>query len=276
MNLARWEEWKDTDAVFTATIFLDCVAAEFIKKSKGIVGLEKAREFTIKGRALGLGVCGFHTYLQQKMIPFESLEAHYWNSTVFKHINEESKRATEWLANELGEPEWCKGLGIRNTHRLAIAPTKSTALLMGGVSEGINPDPAMTYTQASAGGEIQRINPILLGLMKKKGVNNRANVQEVIEARGSVQGVSWLEDEEKEVFKTAFEINQEVIIRLASNRQRFLDQGQSLNLFFAAEEDEAWIAKVHKMAFADPMIMALYYCYSKACVVASKECAACS
>jgi ribonucleoside-diphosphate reductase alpha chain len=276
MNLARWDEWKDTDAVFTATVFLDCIAAEFIKKSKGVEGLEKARRFTRKGRALGLGVCGFHTYLQQKMIPFESLEAHYFNTNVFKHMDEESKRASEWLAKELGEPDWCKGLGIRNTHRLAIAPTKSTALLMGGVSEGINPDPAMTYTQASAGGEVERINPILLGLMKSKGINDKKHIQEVIDARGSVQGVDWLTQEEKDVFKTAFEINQEVVVRLASNRQRFIDQGQSLNLFFSAEEDEAWIAKIHQMAFKDPMILALYYCYSKSGVVASKDCEACS
>lgn len=276
LNLAKYEEWKDTDAIFTATVFLDCVASEFIERSEGIRGLEKARAFTIKGRALGLGVCGFATYLQQNMMPYESFEAHLFNNLVFAQINEQSRKASEWLAREFGEPDWCSGLGIRNTHRIAIAPTKSTALLMGGVSEGINPDPAMTYTQAGAGGEMQRINPILLSLMKKKGVDGKKYVQEVIDARGSVQGVSWLTDEEKLVFRTAFEIDQHTVIRLASGRAKHLDQWQSLNLFFSAEDDPAYIAAVHRQAFEDEAILGLYYCYSMAGVVASRgECIAC-
>lgn len=276
LNLAKYDEWKDTDAIFTATVFLDCVASEFIERSEGIRGLEKARAFTIKGRALGLGVCGFATYLQQNMMPYESFEAHLFNSLVFAQINEQSRKASEWLAREFGEPDWCSGLGVRNTHRIAIAPTKSTALLMGGVSEGINPDPAMTYTQAGAGGEMQRINPTLLSLMKKKGVDGKKYVQEVIDARGSVQGVSWLTDEEKLVFRTAFEIDQHTVIRLASGRAKHLDQWQSLNLFFSAEDDPAYIAAVHRQAFEDEAILGLYYCYSMAGVVASRgECIAC-
>lgn len=276
LNLAKYDEWKDTDAIFTATVFLDCVASEFIERSEGIRGLEKARAFTIKGRALGLGVCGFATYLQQNMMPYESFEAHLFNNLVFAQINEQSRKASEWLAREFGEPDWCSGLGIRNTHRIAIAPTKSTALLMGGVSEGINPDPAMTYTQAGAGGEMQRINPILLSLMKKKGVDGKRYVQEVIDARGSVQWVSWLTDEEKLVFRTAFEIDQHTVIRLASGRAKHLDQWQSLNLFFSAEDDPAYIAAVHRQAFEDEAILGLYYCYSMAGVVASRgECIAC-
>lgn len=275
LNLARWDEWKDTDAVFVATVFLDCIASEFIKRSEGIAGLKKARDFTIAGRALGLGVCGFHTYLQKKMIAFESLEAQFWNQEVFKHMDAESRRASEWLAKEFGEPEWCKGYGVRNTHRLAVAPTKSTALLMGGVSEGINPDPAMTYTFSGAGGEVQRINPVLLDLMKQKGIADKRHINAVIDARGSVQGVDWLTDDEKKVFKTAFEINPEVVLRLAAQRQKYIDQGQSLNLFFSAEEDPKYIAKIHQIAFRDPNILALYYCYSKSGVVASKDCEAC-
>jgi len=276
MNLAKYAEWKDTDAVFTATVFLDCVASEFIERSQGIHGLEKARAFTIKGRALGLGVCGFATYLQENMIPFESFEAHNWNNLVFKQIEEQSKAASVWLAEVFGEPEWCFGLGVRNTHRLAIAPTKSTALLMGGVSEGINPDPAMTYTQAGAGGESQRINPTLLKIMKERGKNTKKHIQEIIDARGSVQGVTWLSEEEKLVFKTAFEIDMAAQLRLGSGRAKYLDQWQSLNLFFSAEEDPAYIAQIHKEAFLDERILGLYYCYSKAGVTAAKgECLAC-
>lgn len=275
MNLAKWDEWKNTDAVFVATVFLDCIAQEFIDRSDGVNGLQKARDFTIKGRAVGLGACGFHTYLQMNMIPFESLQAQWWNTEAFKHIDDESKRASKWLAKALGEPEWCKGLGVRNSHLKAIAPTKSTALILGGISEGINPDPAMTYTQATAGGEVQRINPVLLDLMKKKGVSSKKYVQEIIDARGSVQGVGWLTDEEKAVFKTAFEINQEVVLRLASQRQNYLDQGQSLNLFLSSEEDPKYIARLHRSAMLDKNILSLYYCYSMAGVVASKDCEAC-
>lgn len=276
MNAAKYPEWKDTDAPFVATVFLHCVALEFIEKAEGINGLQKAVRATKKGMALGLGVCGFHTYLQSQMIPFESLEAHLFNNTLFKGLQTKSKEASAWLATVFGEPEWCKGTGFANTHTMAVAPTKSTALIMGGVSEGINPDPAMTFTQLTSAGEVDRANPTLLDLMKKKGVYDRKHWQELVDSQGSVQGVDWLDDHEKLVFKTAFEINQEVILRLAAGRQRYIDQGQSVNLFFSADEDEGYIAKIHQMAFEDENIHALYYCYSKSGVTGSKdECVAC-
>lgn len=275
LNLAKYNEWKDTTAIFDATVFLDCIASEFIEKAKNIPTLQKAVRFTEKSRALGLGVCGYHTYLQQEMIPFESMEAHLFNHDFFTSMKEESEKASKWLAENFGEPEWCKGYGVRNTHLRAIAPTKSTALLMGGVSEGINPDPAMTFTQASAGGEIERVNPTLLSLMKKKGVYNKKNIQEVIDARGSVQGVDWLDEHEKKVFKTAFEMDQYALVRTASSRSQFLDQWQSWNLFFAAEEDPEYISEVHQMCFEDENILGMYYVYSKAGVTASKDCESC-
>ena len=276
MNVARFDEWKDTDAVYWATVFLDCVAEDLIQKGKNVPGLEKAVRFTEKGRALGLGQCGFHTLLQKKMIPFEGFEAHMLSQEIAAHIWNESERASRDMAKLLGEPEWCKGYGLRNTHRIAIAPTKSTALLMGGISEGINPDPAMSFTQMTAGGEVDRLNPQLLELMKKKGVYSKKHVAEITAAQGSVQNVSWLTDEEKAVFKTAFEINQKAVIRMASARGHFIDQWQSLNLFFAADEDPAWIAEVHSEAFRDPNILGLYYIYTQAGVQASTgECLAC-
>jgi len=274
MNVAKYDEWESTDAVFWATVFLDCVAEEFIKKAENIRHLEKAVSFTKKGRALGLGQCGFHTYLQSKMIPFESFEAHMINNQIARHIHEKSLEASKWMAEQFGEPEWCKGYGVRNTHRIAIAPTKSTALLMGGISEGINPDPAMSYTQMTAGGEMTRLNPFLMEVMKQRGVYDKKTIREINEAFGSVQNVSWLDENEKLVFKTAFEINQETIIRLASARAKYIDQWQSVNLFFSQEEDEEWIAKVHQQAFEDPNILALYYIYSMSGVHASKECLA--
>ena len=278
LNLALRDEWENTDAIFWATAFLDCVASEFIEKAKGILGLEKAVRFTEKGRALGLGACGFHTYLQKKRIPFESFDAHQLNNQIFHDINEKSKEASALLARELGEPEWMKGWGYRNTHRIAIAPTKSTALLMGGVSEGINPDPAMSFTQLTAAGEVERVNPVLLDLMKEKGVYSKKHVKEIKLANGSVQGVSWLTSEEKAVFRTAFEINQEAILRLASARGRYIDQWQSLNLFFGASANEQEISRIHQIAFNDPNILGLYYIYSNSEVSGAldSECVACS
>lgn len=277
MNDAKFREWENTDAVFWATIFLDCIAEEFIQKAESISGLEKAVRFTKKGRALGLGQCGLHTLFMQEMLPFESFEAHMLSQKVAAHIHKEATRASKDMASKLGEPEWCKGYGLRNTHLIAPAPTKSTALLMGGISEGINPNPAFTYVQTTAAGEVDRVDPTLLELMKRKGVYNSKNIQQITDKQGSVQHVDWLTDEEKAVFKTAFEINQKAVIRMASARKNFIDQWQSLNLFFAADEDPAWIAEVHQEAFEDPNILALYYIYTQAGVQASKGevCEAC-
>jgi len=276
MNLALWDEWKDTDAVFIATIFLDCVAEEFIQRAKGVRGLEKAVRFTEKSRALGLGLAGIHTLFMQKMLPFESLDAHLLSQNISSNIRGKAQEATKDMAKMLGEPEWCKGYGVRNTHLIAIAPTKSTALLMGGISEGINPDPAMSYNQTTSAGEVDRTNPVLLELMKEKGIYTKKHIQEITDKQGSVQHVDWLTEDEKAVFKTAFEINQKVVLRMASARSQYIDQWQSLNLFFAADEEPQWIAEVHQEAFADPNILALYYIYTQAGVQASKdECTAC-
>ena len=147
---------------------------------------------------------------------------------------------------------------------------------MGGVSEGINPDPAMAFTQTTSAGEIDRLAPALLEWMKANGVYNKKNVQEIIEAVGSVQGVKWMPEDVKPVFKTAFEIDQRAILRLGSQRQKRLDQGQSLNLFFSADEDEGYISEIIQEAWEDPEILAVYYSYSQAGVTASKdECVAC-
>lgn len=276
MNDELFDEWYGTDAVFTAIVFLDAVCQEFIERAKNIPGLEKAVAFTKNSRALGLGQCGLHSYMQKNMIAFESFDAHMINNKIAKYIQDEAIKASEWLASVWGEPKWMKGYGRANTHLIAIAPTKSTALIMGGVSEGINPDTAMVYNQKSAGGEVDRVNPYLLKLMKEKGVFTKANVEDVRDKMGSVQHVDWLTEEEKLVFRTAFEINQHTIIRLAAARGKFTDQWMSLNLFFAAGEDESYINEVHKEAFLNPDILGLYYVYSMAGVQASKdECLAC-
>lgn len=279
MNMVHWDRIKTGRQVFFATVFLDCVAEEFIQLAKGQPGMEKAVAFTEKGRALGLGQCGFHTYLQQNMIPFESFDAHVLTVQMAEHIMKQAVEASEYMAAKAGEPEWMKGYGRRNTHLIAIAPTKSTALLMGGVSEGINPDPAMTYVQTTAAGEMDRVNPTFLAWMKANGVYSKRHVQEIVDAFGSVQNLKWVPDAVKEVFKTAFEIDQRAILRLASARQKHgVDQGQSLNLFFSADEKEEYISEIMQEAWEDPYILALYYNYSQAGIAASSdkvECESC-
>jgi ribonucleoside-diphosphate reductase alpha chain len=276
MNLSKYDEWKDTEAVQTAIIFLDCVAEEFIQQGRGIKGLERAVRFTESGRALGLGTLGFHTYLQQNMIDIESFEAHNLNQLIFKGIKQEAVKASKWLAKEKGEPKWCKGHGVRNTHLLAVAPNSSSALICGSVSQGIEPVYKNVFVQGSPAGEINRINPVLVDLMKSKGVYSDETINAIIKDNGSVQLVDWLTDEEKAVFKTSFEINQEVLVRLASARQRYICQAQSLNLFFPSDTPEEEISRVHKLAFKDKYIKSLYYLRSEAGVRGSSgECIAC-
>jgi len=262
LNVARYDEWKDTNLVAIAVEFLNAVCSEFIEKARGVPGLENAVRFTERYRAIGIGVMGLHTYFQKKMIPMEGLEAHMLNIEIFRDLREKAEAASAG----------------RNASLIAVAPTKSTALIMGGESEGINPDPAYVFTQATAGGEMQRVNPVLLDLMKKKGVHDKKHIQEIADAFGSVQGVDWLDEEEKKVFKTAFEMDQGSLIRLASARAPYIDQWQSVNLFFSAGEEPEVIARVHKQAFLDENIRGLYYVYSKAGIAGSKgeACEACA
>ncbi len=276
MNASLYDEWKDTDAVFNATVFLDCVNQDLIEIGKRTQGMEKVVRFAEKSRALGLGMLGFHTYLQEHSIPFESMDAYYKNTEIFKHLHDETLRASQWMATEFGEPFWCKGYGVRNTHRIAIAPNLSSALICGSVSQGIEPIYKNAYVQNTAAGKMDRVNPTLLNLMKDRDVYSDETVKDIISHKGSVQHVEWLTDDEKSVFKTAFEIDQKQIIRLASARQRYIDQGQSINLFFSADEDEEYISEVHKMAFKDPYIKGLYYIRSESGVNVSKnECLSC-
>ena len=276
MNLEKYDEWKDTDAVFTATVFLDCVVSEFLSMASGKRGFEKAVESTEKSRALGLGVLGWHSLLHKRMIPFESFQARKLNVEIFDGINKKSTEASRYLAGQLGEPAYCKGYGVRNTHRLAVAPTMSTSQLMGGVSQGIEPFIGNVFVQQGAGGETIRVVPELLEIMKREGVYSRETLLEIASHDGSIQHVTWMTEAEKEVFKTAFEIDPYVILNQASERQQYICQGQSINLFFGADDPEEHISAVHKAAFKDPRILSLYYIRTKAGVSASSgECVAC-
>jgi len=276
MNLEKYDEWKDTDAVFTATVFLDCVVSEFLSMASGKRGFEKAVASTEKSRALGLGVLGWHSLLHKRMIPFESFQARKLNVEIFDGINKKSTEASRYLAGQLGEPAYCKGYGVRNTHRLAVAPTMSTSQLMGGVSQGIEPFIGNVFVQQGAGGETIRVVPELLEIMKREGVYSRETLLEIASHDGSIQHVTWMTPEEKEVFKTAFEIDPYVILNQASERQLYICQGQSINLFFGADDPEEHISAVHKAAFKDKNILSLYYIRTKAGVSASSgECVAC-
>jgi ribonucleoside-diphosphate reductase alpha chain len=276
MNLEKYDEWKDTDAVFTATVFLDCVVSEFLSMASGKRGFEKAVASTEKSRALGLGVLGWHSLLHKRMIPFESFQARKLNVEIFDGINKKSTEASRYLAGQLGEPAYCQGFGVRNTHRLAVAPTMSTSQLMGGVSQGIEPFIGNVFVQQGAGGETIRVVPELLEIMKREGVYSRETLLEIASHDGSIQHVSWMTEAEKEVFKTAFEIDPYVILNQASERQLYICQGQSINLFFGADDPEEHISAVHKAAFKDKNILSLYYIRTKAGVSASSgECVAC-
>ena len=280
MNCLNFDRFKDTGSVFIAIVFLDCLCSEFLEKAKGIKGLEKAVRYTEKARSLGLGMLAFHSYLQSKMVAFEEYEAHRLNLEVFSHLQEESAKASAWLAEVLGEPEWCKGLGRRCTHLTAIAPNLSSAVLAGQTSQGIEPWLANAFMQPTAAGEMQRINPEFLKLAESKGKMSKALIKDILSRKGSVQHLTWLTDHEKLVFKTAFEIDQRVILRLASARQRCMGsegQGQSLNLFFSSEEKEEYIREIHEEFLLDPWLKGLYYLRSESGVMASTgECIACA
>lgn len=267
MNVAKYDEWKNTYAVQLATIFLDAVISDMLIKAKDEPGFERIIAFTEKSRAIGLGQLGQSTYFQMQSWPFGNFQSIQFNQMIMKHLDTESLIASKLLAKEVGEPEWMIGYKERFSHRLALPPTKSTAIIQGGISEGIGPVYANVYGQDTAGGTVFRINPVLLPIMKDRGQYTEAVMERIAKAQGSVQGESWLTDHEKEVFRTAYEINQETILLMGSHRQRIMSaggggQGQSLNLYFTAEESEEEISRLHHLAYEDEYLQSLYYVHS--------------
>ena len=258
MNIARWDEWKDTDAVQLAIWFLDGVMEEFIAKTEDLEGFERAHRFAVKSRALGLGVLGFHTLLQSKMLSFDSLQAYLLNKTIFKRIREEADKATEALALEYGEPEWCQGFNRRNSHTIAVAPTVSNSLISGNVSAGIEPLAANAFAQKTAKGTFLQKNHQLETVLAAHDKNTDEVWKSIVTTEGSVQHLDFLTQEEKEVFLTARELNQFTIIKLAADRQQFIDQAQSVNLFFPANVDPEYFNQVHLEAWKQG-VKTLYY-----------------
>lgn len=265
-NLEYYREWPE-HLVHIGQIMSDCNVTEYLETIDEMSEMDKQamrkiRKFTSDFRALGSGVLAWHTLMQKERIPVASMDCMMLNDEIFQRLDKDSREATQWLAVSQGEPDGCKGYGIRNATRLMMPPTKSTAEIMAGASEGIGLDVAMAFTKQSAGGEFFRINKVLLELMKEKGVYTDENVIKIAKSKGSVQDVDWLTPHEKKVFLTAFEIPMEWMLNLASQRQKYIDQQQSINLYFTSNDSEEYIGKIHKMAFEDEGILSLYYIYS--------------
>jgi ribonucleoside-diphosphate reductase alpha chain len=250
LNLAKYDEWKDTDTVQMSIYFLDGVMQEFIEKTSGKESMTRTNAHAKKGRALGLGVMGWHTFLQQKGLPFNSIASTAHTHNIFSKIKNDAEAASRQLAVEYGEPLWCRGTGMRNTHLLAIAPTVSNSVITGGISAGIEPLPANIYTFNGAKGTFIRKNKVLEAMLESKNENKDKWWDQMLADNGSVLGLpdSVLSPDEKELFLTFPEINQLELVRQAAIRQRYIDQTQSLNLSFDPNDSPKWINQVHMEA----------------------------
>lgn len=262
LNLSKYDEWKDTEAVFLSTLFLDSVISEFLEKAAQIKGIEDTVRFAEKSRALGLGTLGWHSYLQSKMIPFAGLQARSLTKLVFGQIRKQADEATLWMGSKYGEPEWCAGSGRRNLTLLAIAPNRSSSKLAGGVSQGVEPLAANIYVDDDSKGVHIRRNTYLEDLLISKGKNIPEVWDAISEDKGSVQNVRCMTKDEKEVFLTFKEINQLELVRQAAVRQEYLDQGQSINLAFFQDAPAKWINQVHIEAWKLGL-KSLYYLRSE-------------
>lgn len=232
LNLERWDELKDTDAIETLVLFLDAVMSEFIDKTAGLQFMQAPRNFAINQRALGVGVLGWHSLLQSKLIPFESFQAKMLNVEIWKTIRERADKATEDLANILGKAPIFEGTthNRRNVTTLAVAPTTSSSFILGQVSQSIEPVNSNYYIRDLAKGKFTYKNPYLKNLLKDKHKDDDDTWRSILEHGGSVQHLEFLSDTEKDVFKTFAEISQKEIVIQAAQRQKYIDQAQSLNL----------------------------------------------
>lgn len=273
VNVLHYDKWKNTDAVETMVHFLDAVITEFCEKlevyrdsesredRQTFLFMERAYNFAKENRALGLGVLGWHSLLQSKMLPFNSQEAYDLNSEIFRTIKEKSYQASADLADRFGEPQALKGYGRRNATLNAIAPTTSSAFILGQVSQGIEPIWSNTYVKDIAKVKTTIRNPFLVDLLEEKGKNTTEVWRSIRDFDGSVQHLDFLSDLEKDVFKTYSEIDQLDIIYQAANRQNHIDQGQSVNIIVHPEMPVKDINKIHISAWKLGL-KSLYYQHS--------------
>lgn len=281
LNVLHWDEIKETDAIEVLTMFLDTVCQEFINKTEGQIYMKRARDFAIKHRALGAGILGWHSYLQSKMISFESKEAAQKNLEIAKNLREKSHAASRQLAEILGEAPLLEGYGMRNTTTMAVAPTKSSSFILGQVSQSIEPEFSNAYVKDLAKIKVTIKNPYLTKLLQEKGKDNLETWESIKNRDGSVQHLDFLTQEEKEVFKTFSEINPYTIVDQAGVRQQYIDQGQSLNLMLDPDMSVREINQLYLYAH-NAGVKSLYYSYSMSAAqsltrkrVMSEDCAAC-
>lgn len=270
LNLEYYEEWKDNPQFIEDTVrFLDNVLEDFINRAPD--SMAKAKYSAFRERSIGLGVMGFHSFLQSKKAPFESVMAKSWNNKMFKHIKEAVDKASKVLAEEKGAcPDAAeKGLMERFTHKMAIAPTASISIIAGNSSPGIEPYSANTFTQKTLTGSFNVRNKHLKKLLQEKGMDTDETWTSIMTHEGSVQHLDFLSQDEKDVFKTAFELDQRWVIDLAADRTPYICQAQSLNLFIPADIHKRDLHMLHFMGWQKGL-KSFYYCRSKSIQRADK------
>ena len=266
-NLAVYDDFPE-HLFHILHIMQDCNVSNYISEIDKKTGLNKlflskVLKFTKDFRAVGTGVCGFHSYLLKKRIVFGSLESMMVNEEIFSRMRKDLDNSNAWLAEVLGEPDMLKGYGKRNATVMMMPPTKSSAeLAKESPTESINPESALIRVKETVGGDIFRINTELLKVMKELGKYTPENVRFIAENKGSVQKCDWLSQDLKDVFRNAFEVPMEAHLDLCSQRQKFIDQQQSINLYFSGDDKPEYIASIHKKALLDEWTNGLYYCYS--------------
>jgi ribonucleoside-diphosphate reductase alpha chain len=277
INLAKYDEWFNWRGRNTGKTvpelgiyFLDAITEEFIHKAERIPSMGRAIRFTKKARALGLGSMGLHALYQSRGLPFASKASRELNIEVHRYIDEMTLKASRDMAAEYGEPEWCEGHGVRHATRTAIAPTKTNSVICGAVSEGIEPLVANLFTAGNAKGTFVRHNPYLEAHLESIGKNTQDVWGSILDERGSVQHLDFLSTQAREVFKTAREIDQFEIIKQAADRQRFICQGQSTNLFVDPEAPAEYLMRLHLSAWKMGL-KSLYYLKSSSLQVKKKK-----
>lgn len=269
LNIAKYDEWRDTNTIELSIRFLDAVMEEFIQKAEGNEAIIKALNFAKESRALGLGVLGYHSYLQAKSWTFDSKEATKFNKAFFKDLKEKAVASSVKLGAEKGVPDWALELGRRNTHVIALAPTVSNSAICGGFSKSIEPLEINAGFEDGAKGNFPFYNKELRKVLKAHNKDNDAVWASISANKGSVQHLNFLTEHEKEVYRTAYEIDQLSIVNAAIDRGIYVDQGQSLNLFFEPDTDQHTVHKAHWLALTGGL-KSVYYCKTRNLARASK------
>jgi ribonucleoside-diphosphate reductase alpha chain len=270
MNVEKWDEWNEDPLIIEDVLrFLDNVLQDFIDNAPD--GMSRAKYSAMRERSVGLGLMGFHSFLQSKGVPFESAMAKSWNMKMFRHLRRAADAASVKLAEERGACPDAQERGIkaRFSHKLAIAPTASISIICGGTSACIEPIPANIYTHKTLSGNFAVKNVYLKKLLADKGLDNDATWQSIVEHEGSVQHLDCLTVDEKDTFKTAFEIDQRWVIEFAGDRAPYICQGQSINVFLPADIDKWDLLMLHWTAW-EKGVKSLYYCRSKSIQRAEK------